>query len=170
MLYTPAEANKLLRSLQDREQMLLAEEEKNCTFVAAHVEDPEKVRPDYNFIEMKDKLARLKRDILEVKHAINRFNVLTEVPGTRFTVDQLLVLIPKLKERQWNLRVMASRSPSERIPVNASGLVEYRYANYDVQLAKNYYEMVSAELDGYRIALDTLNNTAKEIKIDSSIM
>lgn len=169
MLYTPAEANKLLRSLQDREQMLLEEEQRNSIFVVAHVENPEDVRPAYDFEKTEDDLARIRWDILQVKHAINQFNVSMEVPDMGLSVDAVLVLIPKLTERQRILRAMASKSPKERKASYNSGLVEYSYANYDVQEVRKQYGLCSNELDRLRTALDTLNNTAREIDINSSL-
>lgn len=166
MLYTPSEANKLLKSLQDREQMLLEEEQKNRYFVVAHVENPEDVRPAYNFDEMEHSLDKVRMDIIRVKHAINQFNVRTEVPDTGFTVDEILVLIPKLTERQRTLRAMASKQPKERMASYSSGLVEYSYANYDVPEVRKNYDLCSVQLDKCRTCLDTLNSTAREIEID----
>ena len=49
MKYTSAQANKLLKKLNDEYDLLLAEEAESSTFLAAMGEDPESVRPEYDY-------------------------------------------------------------------------------------------------------------------------
>ena len=59
MKYTSAEAAKLLRRLNEEHDMLTELERQSRTFVAAVSEDPESVRPKYDFAEVQAKLAEL---------------------------------------------------------------------------------------------------------------
>ena len=79
MEYTSAQANKLLRQLQEDHAALITREAQSRKFVAATVEDPEQARPEYDYDETQARLALLERQIRTVKHAINAFN-LTHCP------------------------------------------------------------------------------------------
>ena len=84
---TSAEAGKLLRSLQQELDNCRELESKSATFSAAVEEDEEKIRPDYDFAKTQEELDGLERQIRQLKHAINVFNLTTEVPGFAMTVD-----------------------------------------------------------------------------------
>ena len=75
MNVTSAEANKLLRKLNDERTALLDKEMQNRVFVAATVENLEDARPAYSYAETQEKLAALDEQIRKLKHAINRFNL-----------------------------------------------------------------------------------------------
>ena len=90
MRYTSAEANKLLKRLQEEKSNLVCKEEISRVFVAATIEDVEQARPDYNYEEVQAGLVELDRKIRTVKHAINVFNTTHVVDGFDMTIDQLL--------------------------------------------------------------------------------
>ena len=162
MKYTSAEAAKLLRKLNEEQAALKDREEKSAVFIAAIEEDVESVRPAYSYGEMQEKLAALEAQVRRVKHAINVFNTTTQVPGFDMTVDQMLVYIPQLNECKRKLSQMAARLPKER--ANSSGygtkvIVEYRYANYDIEEAGADLAAVTDELARAQTALDVINNS-----------
>ena len=96
MKYTSAEAAKILRQLNDDCMYLTSREIESREFIAAISEDPESVRPEYNFEETQKKLDELNEKIRKVKHAVNVFNTTHTVPGFDMTVDEMLVYIPQL--------------------------------------------------------------------------
>ena len=49
MKYTSAEANKLLRKLQEERETILLRDRNSRSFIAATVEDPEAARPSYDY-------------------------------------------------------------------------------------------------------------------------
>lgn len=170
MKYTSSEANKLLRRLNEERNALLDKEEKSSTFLAAMGEDPEMLRPEYDYGETQKALAELDRKIRVVKHAINGFNLNCVVPGFQMTIDQMLVYIPQLTARKQKLSQMMSRLPKQRdmgsLYGHASNIIDYNYANYDIKAAEADYEAVSDELARAQTALDVLNNTeTMEIEI-----
>lgn len=163
MEYTSAEAAKLLRKLNEELQALRDREEKTSVFVAALEEDLESVRPSYDYGKAQEKVMELEQKIRTVKHAINRFNVMTEVPEFHMTVDQMLVYLPQLTERKRCLAKLASRLPKEREDVSGyrNGIIQYSYANYDIERAEQDLKAVTDELAAAQTALDVLNNSVK---------
>jgi hypothetical protein len=160
MKYTSAQANKLLRKRQEERDVLLYQENISRTFVAATTEDKERARPEYSYRDTQDRLKKLEADIRAIKHAISVFNTTHFVDGFDMTVDQLLVYLPQLNERKNRLGKMASALPKQRMSNNGrSNLIEYEYANYEIEAAKKDYEAASDELAMAQVALDQLNNT-----------
>ena len=162
MKYSSAEAAKILRKLNEDQVALKEKEDKSSVFIVAIEEDVDSVRPAYNYVEVNAKLEELEKKVRIVKHAINTFNLTTEVPGFNMTVDQMLVYIPQLSEKKRRLARMAARLPKERC--NSSGyggktIVEYQYANYDIDQAEKDLTAISDELARAQTALDVVNNT-----------
>ncbi len=162
MKYTSAEAAKLLRRLNEEHEALLELERQSSSFVAAVSEDIESVRPDYELAAVQEKLAELEAKVRKVKHALNVFNSTHTVPGFDMTIDQLLVYIPQLSQRKMKLRNMAGVLPKTRVKGRSavnSAVIEYTYANYDVEKARAGADAAAEELARAQTALDRVNNT-----------
>ena len=114
MRYTSAEANKLLKSLEDERARMCMMENQSSVFICATQENPDEVRPEYGFLETQCEISVIESKIRKVKHAINVFNTTHEVPGFGMTVDQMLVFIPQLSARKRVLSGMAQRLPKAR--------------------------------------------------------
>lgn len=115
MNYTSAQANKLLKKLNDEYTALLDKETRSRDFRAAMGEDVESVRPVYDYAETQIRLAELEAKIRKLKHAINIFNATQTVDGFDMTIDELLVYIPQLTKRKSKLLEMKSRLPKEAV-------------------------------------------------------
>ena len=168
MKVTSAQAAKLLRGLTTELSDLLKFENKACTFVAAVGEDPESVRPAYSFEETRAKEKKLNEQIRKLKHAINIFNSTTLVPGFDMTIDEVLVYLPQLTGSVSRLSSMKSALPKERVGSygrQSVGLIDYEYANYDIEAAEKEYQQAANTLAKLQLALDTVNNTA-EFEVD----
>ena len=162
MQYTSAEANKLLRKLRDEEKFIVCHEKTASSFNAALGEDVESVRPEYDFGETTKELEEVQRKTRVVKHAINLFNVTMKIGEA--TIDEVLIRLPQLRERQERLAVMAMAQPKERTHAYGSGtstVIDYRYANYDVLEVRKEYERVTEEISSLQLALDKVNTTEK---------
>lgn len=160
MKYTSAEAAKLLRSLNEEHDTLLLRENQSKSFVAALSEDPDSVRPEYDYEDVQKKLAETERRIRIVKHAINLFNVTHTVPGFDMTIDEVLVYIPQLSNRKNRLAQLAGVLPKTRERVAPqSSVIDYRYANYDVDKAGVDAKEASDLLAKVQTALDVVNTT-----------
>lgn len=160
MKYTSAEAAKLLRSLNEEHDTLLAAESQSKSFIAAVSEDVEDVRPEYDYEEAQKQLNELERKIRTVKHAINVFNSTHTMPGFDMTIDEMLVFIPQLSNRKNKLASMAAVLPKVRERMGLqSAIIDYRYANYDVQRAAADAKEASDTLAKAQTALDVVNTT-----------
>ena len=162
MLYTSAEASKLLRKLNEEKLSIESRERQSSTFVAATTEDIEAVRPEYDYAETQREIDELEAKIRKVKHAINKFNIEHELPGFNMTIDQVLVYIPQLTKRKSKLSAMKDKLPRERNSTSRfNGAIEYTYANYMIKQAKEDFTRVLDELARVQVALDTMNNSVK---------
>ena len=70
MKYTSAQANKLLKKLNDEYSALLDKEQRSRDFRAAMGEDIESVRPAYDYAKTQARLEELEGTIRRLKHAI----------------------------------------------------------------------------------------------------
>ena len=160
MNYTSAQANKLLKKLNDEHAALLDKENRSKDFRAAMGEDVESVRPAYDYTDTQKKLAELEQRIRKVKHAINMFNATHVIPDFNMTIDEMLVYIPQLTRRKNKLLEMKSRLPKERVDEQygrQSNIIDYRYANYDIALVEADYEKTADKLSRAQLALDAVN-------------
>ena len=158
MKYTSAEANKLLRKLNDEKTSVIYREENGKEFLAAVGEDIESVRPSYDFTETQNALDEIEAKIRKLKHAINVFNSTTIIPEFGMTIDEMLVYIPQLIAKKNKLARMKDKLPKvrEQTRVNSS-ILDYRYLNYDVEKVTAEYEKVSDTLAKAQNALDGAN-------------
>ncbi|MBQ1490957.1 MAG: hypothetical protein IIZ39_03265 [Blautia sp.] len=159
---TSAAAAKQVRKLNDERDALIGMQNKSQIFTAAIQEDVESVRPDYDFRTTQDELVEIEDKIRRLKHSLNCFNVSYVIPGFDMTIDQMLVYIPQLSARKRRLNLMRSALPKERVkePYGRGGnIIEYNYANYDIDMAQEEYDAVSDLLARAQNALDTANAT-----------
>lgn len=161
---TSAEAAKLLKKLNEQKNMLLGEERRSCVFNASLGEDIESVRPEYDYDKTQSALCACNDEIMLVKHAINCFNATQIVGDTGLTIDQVLVRIPQLTEMSNRLDAMQGRLSKQRSSVGGIGsntVIDYKYANYSIDKAKEDFVAVSDELRALQTALDIVNTTIK---------
>ena len=169
MKMTSAQAAKLLRKLNDELRTLQVREENSQSFLASLGEDPESVRPAYDYSAMQESQAAVEQKIRRVKHAVNVFNATTVIPEFGFTIDEMLVYLPQITRRCAKLSAMKDALPKVRENASyghGSTVIDYRYANYDIEKAEKDYTELSAELARAQTALDLINNTAEfEIEV-----
>ena len=168
MKMTSAQASKLLRQLNDELRTLQVREENSKSFLASLGEDVESVRPSYDYASMQEEQIKVEQKIRKLKHAVNVFNTNTVIPEYGFTIDEMLVYLPQLQKRQTKLFAMKDALPKVRENVGfgrGTNVVDYRYANYDIDLVEKDYKDLSAEIARAQLALDTVNSTA-ELEVD----
>ena len=93
---------------------------------------------------------------------------LPKLPGFELTVDEALVYIPQLSQKVKKLAEMKARLPKSREEKDyygRSGIIDYRYTNYDRNKVITDYEKAFDELSTIQTALDTLNNS-EELETD----
>ena len=174
MLYTSAEANKLLRSLNDELSTIIRKEDKVAVFNAASNEDAESLRPEYNYRKTQDDILALNAKIRIIKHALNVFNSTTELTditltapdGTEYhpTIDEALILLPQLSGLRGKYNRMQQRVEKERVSDFRSiggGIIDYRIINYPLEETEADFKKISDLIAKIQLALDTMNNTVK---------
>lgn len=170
MKMTSAQVSKLLRQLNDELRTLQLREENSRSFIAALSEDIESVRPEYDYKAMQDAQIELETKIRKVKHALNVFNSTYIIPNYGFTIDEMLVYLPQLSRRCAKLSMMKDAMPKKRENSgysHNSSVIDYRYANYDIEQVNNDYNALADELAKAQTALDYENSTAEfDIDID----
>ena len=162
MKYTSSEANKLLRKLNSDYQTLLSTEMQSRTFLAATGEDPESVRPAYDYAKTQEEIKAVAEKIRAVKHAINVFNITTKLEGFDMTIDEMLVALPQISERVRTLDSMRTALPKVRERTYGTGTnatIDYRYVNYDIEAVAKDYEAMYEYLTKAQTALDKVNNS-----------
>ena len=167
MRVTSAQAAKLLRQLNDELRALQLKEVNSSSFVAAIQEDIESVRPVYNFKKMRDAQAEVECKIRKVKHAINVFNTTTIIPDFNITIDEMLVYLPQLNRQCEVLSKMRDAMPKVRVSsgYSSGNIIDYKYANYDIEEVGRYYAELSDTLAKAQTVLDLVNSTV-EFEID----
>ena len=158
MKITSAEANKMLRQLEDEKETILKEEQNYKVYHAAVGEDEKALRPEYNFHETQGQIEKIDREIMELRHALNVFNCTTEVGDTGLTIDQVLTRLPQLQNQKAKLRGMRSLPTKNRYNISG-GIIDYIYTSYDPADAQMEYEAVDAEITMLQLALDRVNTT-----------
>ena len=149
-------ANKILKKLSEEKDFLLSAENKEKTYVVYSNETLEEaIIPDYDFETTQFKLEKIEEKILKIKHAINKFNTETEIMDG-LTIDMALVKMSMLSKRLLTLKEMCN---TQKVTNGSSYSSEtYRkYANFDIDVVKIKYELVSKELSELQLALDKVN-------------
>ena len=168
MKVNSAVANKMLKKITEEYEALKVKEAHSKDFLASVNENPDSIRPKYDFGKTQAELYVLEEKIRKIKHALNKFNVNTLIPEFGINIDEMLVLIPQLTKQKAKLGAMKDRLPKMREKVvgyGANGVIDYRYINYDIDEVQKEYQLVSEKLTKAQLALDNIN-TSIEFELD----
>lgn len=89
------------------------------------------------------------------------------IPDFDITIDEMLVYLPQLNAKCNTLSRMREAMPKVRVNSGYSGgsIIDYKYANYDIEEVGRYYTELSDTLAKAQTALDLVNSTV-EFEID----
>lgn len=166
---TSAYANKMIRSLEEDKAFWVNKEAASSTYVASVNEEP--VIPEYDYLEVAATIAELDEKIAIIKHALNLTNAMAKVPvgEKEMSIDTILIKMAQLNKRKTVLDQMRKQLPKareEQAYVSRNVVPEYRYINYDLELVKREYEVVSKAIMEMQMALDKYNQTVQfEVEI-----
>ena len=167
MKCTSAEAAKMIRQLNEELGIILQKESASKVFLAAVGEDIEELRPAYDYRKTQEEIAQIRKKIRTIKHALNQFNISQKVGD--MTIDEVLVYLPQLQTQRDKLSNMVGRQPKRRAQSmgfgKMSSIIDYEYANYDIELAEEDYKKVCEEIGRIQAALDVVNSTV-QMEID----
>ena len=162
---TSAYANKMLRSLEEDKAFWANKEATACTYVAAINE--ESVVPEYDYAEVAATIAEIDEKIAIIKHALNVTNATAriQVGDAEMSIDTILIKMAQLNKRKAVLDVMRKQLPKARVEQHAymsrNAVPEYKFINYDLELIKKEYEIVSVKIMEMQMALDKYNQTVQ---------
>lgn len=161
-IFTSASANKHLRHLKEEKTRILADEKETCTYVRAigENEDP----PVYDYALTRAEVAKIDREAMALRHALHRFNASTMLPNCGITIDEALVRMARLTAEVDRLSLLRRTKAKERNSKGRyfgsdSNLIEYTYANFDVNQADEDYRRAIKQLTELQLELDLVNQT-----------
>ena len=156
--FTSASAGKYIRQLEDDKAALLNREQQTCTYVLAKDEEVEP--PVYDYADTRAKIDAIDEKVRKLRHALHRFNMETTLPDSDMTIDEALILMAQLSNKKARLDTLRSTLPVDRVTGRYMGnLIEYRYANFDVELAKADYDAIEQQINALQLQIDLCNQT-----------
>lgn len=159
MMVTSAEANKIINKLNSEIQLAKIKENSNIVFRAAVGENPEALKPDYDFAETQKFIDEKEKDVCRIKHLLNIFNATTKVTD-ELTIDQVLIRLPQLNNKKAKLTSMITKQPKRRVSITGN-VIDYEYISYNLNEARKAYDDVVGEINHLQTELDTINNTVQ---------
>lgn len=162
---TSAYANKLLKRLEEDKIFWVSKEETSSTYVVANNEEP--VVPEYDYVQVANMITEIDERIAVIKHALNVSNATAKimVGDIEMSIDTILIRMAQLNKRKNTLDVMRKRLPKTRVEqssyMSRNTVPEYRYINYDLDLIKKEYDVVSKKIMEMQMALDKYNQTVQ---------
>lgn len=163
---TSAIANKLLKYLEDEKTFIKNMEVQSDSYVLSDGE-VETNKPDYDYEKVKKSIEEIDEKVLKIKHAINVFNASTILPNLNITIDVALIKMAQLNHQKAKLDSMRKKLPKVRVPSYTKEVAEYIYLNYDIDLVKKDYKIISNQIMDIQLALDRCNQTLEfEVEIE----
>lgn len=158
--FTSASASKFIKSLENEKELLLSREAENSTYVRAQgeVEEP----PEYDYAATRAAVDQIDEKVRRIRHAQHAFNATAEVPGEGMTVDEALVALAQMNAKLAVLARLRSAQVKKRVGQgwgNTQGVIEYEYANYDVERAAADYAELFQRIANMQLNIDLVNQT-----------
>lgn len=157
------QALNFIKKLEEELMTISIVEEKNSTFVAATTEDKESVRPFYDFAGTLLKKQNIINAISDLKYLISVHNLdkcLDSKYNGHISPTEAMCKINYLRQLYAGLRKLALNPQRQRENVTGS-VIDYRYANYDVNSASVQLEKVKSELEELKELLEKYNHTVE---------
>ncbi len=137
-------ASQLLAQYTQRQKVLQTYAEEAMCFRYAPGEEPDLLRPPYEYEQSLNDTLELNQKIRIITHAIKKFEISTKVPHFDLTLDQALQLNGMQDSMLQTMKSMIVRVPVRR-SITRKGAVEYDVANYNISKVTADYENLLAE-------------------------
>lgn len=154
MQFTGASANKHIKYLEGEKVSLLAREHNNAVITV--FEGKETIVDGYNFMETRDRVEDIDKEIAALKHAVNVFNTTTKIK-CGITIDSALVKLAQLNKELAIVVEMKDR-PREKVESNYSGQV-IKKVNYDLEEVALYHRELIKQIHELQMQIDVINLT-----------
>ncbi len=159
-MFTSASANKQIRTYEEEKAHILSNEREVSTYVLSIDEEDES--PEYDYAAVRKQVAQLDDKVRTLRCALHAFNVATVLPESGISIDEALVLMAQLNGERYRLASMRSILPKRRLSADyrrGNKVVEYEYANFDVEQAEADYQEVSERIRQLQMEIDFANQT-----------
>ena len=160
--FTSASANKQIRVYEVEKAHILDNEREVCTYKLSADEEDE--APEYDYVAVRERIAKLDDNVRTLRCALHAFNVATFLPESGISIDEALVLMAQLSGERYRLASMRSVLPKRRLSADyyrGSKVVEYEYANFDIERAESDFQSVSERIRQLQMEIDYVNQTVQ---------
>lgn len=161
MKITSAQANKLLKQLNEEKTYWTEKEHESRFYIVSTGE--EAIIPSYDYEGIRDKITEIDDKTVALKHAINLNNITNEISfaGKTMTIDMALIRMAQLSNRKGVLDTMRKHPEKKRVEdhYRTTPHSEYEFVNYDISAVEKDYALVDKELRELQIALDEHNHS-----------
>lgn len=160
MTFTSASANKQIRMFEEEKAHILRNESEVCTYVLSA--DEEEEIPGYDYAAVREQVAAIDAKVRTLRCALHAFNVSTILPESGISIDEALVLMAQLNGERARLSKLRSTLPKKRLSADffrGNKVIEYQYANFDVERAEADYQAVSERIRQLQMEIDYANQT-----------
>ena len=155
---TSSEINKYLQLLKSKKIDLELDIREFSSFNVLGDDNVEDNRPEFDLLESMYKLTELNKEEIRIKTALNTFNNITRL-DCGLTIAQALVRLPQLNEEKRAIAPLIRRRLPVRKSLSSNGsIIEYNYANYDIEKAKEYYDELDKKITDIQLQLNVTNN------------
>lgn len=158
MQLTSKAAHKMIGMLKDKFQQIEMDEKESCCYTYSGGEKP--LIYSYSFTDTQEQLHQIDDKVAKLRHAINLFNVSTEVPGYGFMIDEALVRLAMMNDEKNRIDRMRGVKARVRSTSPYTGQIEYTVRNYSEQEVSSAYDNIAKSISDLQQAIDLLNITA----------
>ena len=151
-------ANKTIKNLQAEVDMILSAETRDRTYTYGVSETP--CPPAYSFTDTQAKLDVLRKKMAVLRHAINKFNITTKLPGCGdMTVDEGLGRMSLLHREKQRLYEMLQIPEQTRTRGYGSREADFVHRNFEIDEVQAEYDKVCDELMALQQSVNIANLT-----------
>ena len=149
-----AEAMKLIKELEEEKEMLVYGENRRCT--VSYKEGEQKVLPDYNYQETRQRIAELDGEVRRIKFIISQANCKIQLDGFGISICEGLILLAQYRKELGRLSRLATREQVTR-RITPNGVLEYTECLYDVKDAVQAQKDLNNLIGKLQVAIDKAN-------------
>ena len=152
-----AEALKKVKSLDEELKRIIIWEYKNSQITFKTPED--KIVPDYNFAQTREKYDKISQDVLRLKKLINKANNETPILYKGLTIADAVVEMTLINSELTYLKDMAEKEKlTSRVDMRNDGII-YTELLYSPEECQEYITRKMEELGQIQIGIDRANVT-----------
>ena len=151
-------ANKIIKNTQAEIEMLLAKENVGKTYTYSNGEDIYK--EPYSFTDTQNKLAALREKVRKLRHAINVFNINTQLPEFGCTIDEALFRMSVMNADKKRLYALLQIPDKTRNRSFGGKEADYTCRNFDIAEVQAAYDKVCNDLMAIQQAINMANLTS----------